>query len=74
MNAIRSSIPNSVFVLAHRAIDDRDDHLVVQPRRAADHIQVAVGDRVIGARADGYRLVNAHHCPLCRWIVIVVSP
>ena len=39
--------------LAHRAVDDRDDDLVVQAGGAADHVEVPVGDRVIGAGAHG---------------------
>jgi hypothetical protein len=48
-------------VLAHRAVDDRDDDLVVQVGRAADHVEVAVGDRVIAARAHGDGVVWSGH-------------
>jgi hypothetical protein len=41
-------------VLAHRAPHHRDDHLVVQLGGTPDHVEVAVGHRVVGARTDGY--------------------
>ena len=61
MNAMRSSAVNSVFCLADRVVDDADDDLVEHLRGAADDVEVAVGDRVVGARADGdAALVGAH--------------
>src|SRR6185437_3678465 len=60
------------LVLAHRAVDDGDDDLVIQPRGTPDDVQVPVGDRVIGARAHRYRLLGWGHG--WEWIVIVVSP
>jgi len=53
MNATRSSRGNSVAVLAQRVVDDRDDHLVEELRRAGDDVDVAVRDRVVGPRTDG---------------------
>ena len=38
--------------LAQRAVDDRDHDLVVERRGARDHVEVPVGDGVVGAGAD----------------------
>ena len=51
-NAWRSSGVNSVFGLRDRAADDADDHPVEDPRGAPDDVEMAVGDRVVAARAD----------------------
>ena len=78
MNAMRSSIPNSVFSLRTERLTTATTTSSYSCRGAADHIEVAVGDRVIGARTHGYRLVGAHHSrlgsaslgPDWLWIVI----
>ena len=49
------------LLLAHRVVDDADDDLVEDPRGAADDVEVAVGDRVVAARADRDRA--AHDWP-----------
>ena len=41
------------LVLAHGGVDDGDDDLVEELRRAGDDVDVPVGDRVVGAGADG---------------------
>ena len=43
-----------------------DDDLVEERRRAADDVEVAVGDRVVGARADGDAVVSGS----CEWMRI----
>ena len=63
MNPARSSAVNSVFCLAQRLVDDADDHAVEDPRGAADDVEVAVGDRVVAARADRRSRRRAHRRP-----------
>src|SRR4051812_7923644 len=57
-------------VLADRRVDDGDDDLVELLGRAADDVQVAVGDRVVAARADGDALLVGH----AMWMRRRVSP
>ena len=48
--------------LAPRQVDDRHDDVVEHRRRAADHVEMAVGDGVEGAGADGDAVIGSHGC------------
>ena len=41
-------------------VDDAHDDLVEELRRAGDHVEVAVGDRVVGAGTDGDAGIRCH--------------
>ena len=62
MKPIRSSAPNSVLPLRAGRLTTADDDLVEQLGRAPDDVEVAVGDRVVGARAEGDAVVRCHGC------------
>ena len=47
-------------VLAHRQVDDGDDHGVEHRRRARDHVEVAIGDRVVGTGTDCDAVIGRH--------------
>jgi hypothetical protein len=59
-------------LLAHRLVDHADHHAVEDTRSPPDDVQVAVGDRVVGARADGDAAVA--HAPPPVWMRMRVSP
>ena len=58
------------LVLARREVDDGDDDLVEQLGGARDDVEVAVGDRVVGAR-DRRQMRDWGHAV---WMRIRVSP
>ena len=60
MKPSRSSVVEERLALAHRMVDDADHDLVEQLRRARDDVEVAVGDRVVGAGTDGDAGIRCH--------------
>src|SRR5215204_2369021 len=52
----------AVALATNRQVDHRHDHLVEELRRPGDHVEVAVGHRVIGAGDDALAVVRSHGC------------
>jgi hypothetical protein len=62
------------LLLADRFVHDTNDHLVEDARGARDDVEVAVGDRVIGARADRNAAVVHGWGSPAEYTAISVSP